>query len=145
MYALISRDSSVGRAEDCRVDKTVILRSVVQIRLAGVYFFQIYVTAAVNSKTHKMKIKMVNNRATLTLSKSFYPSFCCIITRLVLILCDTCITVFPYDCSTFLLTVIDIVLNKQRVLVTIEILFSFIPIVKSMWFWDSQKKYPNVK
>ena len=30
-----SRDSSVGRAEDCRVCTTVILRSVVQIRLAG--------------------------------------------------------------------------------------------------------------
>ena len=39
LHKFSSRDSSVGRAEDCRVHITVILRSVVQIRLAGMYFF----------------------------------------------------------------------------------------------------------
>ena len=33
-----SRDSSVGRAEDCSGIITVILRSLVRIRLAGVFF-----------------------------------------------------------------------------------------------------------
>ena len=34
-----SFDSSVGRAEDCRVKKIVILRSLVQIRLEGKFLF----------------------------------------------------------------------------------------------------------